>query len=407
MAAALAMLVGGISCSKDNSGQKESNGQGNLVINFGFEEATKAPTSDKVVPITTWTNNIKEMSLLLVNGGIIKDVRNITIENANNHNEITRMFEGIEAGTYEAYIIANYNQTTTPFGAGKVNPSSTIGSTLKGSNINSLLFNLATVASPIGNDPAGSTVMGEPAEIFLAKQTGITITADNTYTHPTAFKLTRAVSLLRVRINQAYNPTLYPGSVDNTGVDFKTQGKTNLRLRLHGTGINVGTAANATTAPYGIEGITALTANSSYVLYSDKKFKTATDFVASQYGNGADMGLNNDDFTLWNEYMMLPGGSKTTGALKFNVALGGWAPQGYLANSSTGTVPVPQGGAMVYWAGQVTGDIAPNGIIELNLRLETAGTIGPDVPPVADFGNLVIDVDLTEWGATTYVNIPL
>lgn len=414
--AASAMLMGAMSsCTKENDQTPGEKGTGSLSVQIAWaaQEESKAAKSTDVIPITTWANNVGDMSLILVNGGVIKDVRTVTPETATNNNAITRTWANIEVGTnYDVYIIANYNETTTPFGAGSVTPSAAIGTSLKGSSMNNLLMNLVTVAaaSTVGTDPVATTAYGEPSEIFIGKLSGVAITdGQTTDLTTTPMQLKRAVSLLRVRINQAYNPVANPGSVDNSGVDFRSTGNVATRLRYHGTGINVAGAAGATAAPYGITGITTTAASINNTFYSNKTYKNQSEFDAvkgTQYGTGADMGLSASDFTLWNEYLILPGGHASSSDIKFNLALTGYAPAGYKGVDSAGNAVQLSSPQIVTWAGQVTGEVKPNCIIELNVQLLNPGIVGPDIPVPSKYGNLKININLLDWD-TNVIDVPM
>lgn len=411
--AAAAMLAGGVACSKEGDVSSEATGEtGALKVSITWVQQaseTKAATSTSVIPVTTWANNIDDMWLVLSGSGVIKDVRSITPETSNGNSSITRLFNDIEVGTYDVYVVANVGKITTPFGTGAVNPSTAMGNSLKGTSMSAFLLNLQTItaASTVGNDTASTTAYNEPSEIFIAKTTGVTINQDATTTVSSPLALTRAVSLLRVRINQVYDSSI-AGSIDNSDVDFRTSGSVATRLRYHGTGIGVADAANSTVTPYGIQGITTTAASLNNALYSGKTYKNASEFVAANYGSGADMGLSNSDFTLWNEYLMLPGGSDTDGNLKFNVALTGLAPVGYVAiDATTGAQTAPlTTPTIVTWVGQVSGAVKPNQIIELNLRLLSAGFIGPDIPTPTQYGNLEISLNLLDWD-TNVIYVPI
>lgn len=404
LAAAFTLLIGAVSCTNDID-DGTSKGYGKLDIILGFP-ATEAAQSDKVVPITTWNNNIKDVMLLLVSGNTISKAYPLTDMTGTGNAAILKTINDIPAGTYTAYILANYNNTTTTmYGAGRITPSFTMNAaSLVGQNINGLLFKLATTTvTDGGTDVTGSMIYGEPSEIFLAKNT-VQVVADQTNPTPYAFALTRAICVVRARLNLNANPA--DGTVDNSQVDFRTANKTSFRIRNHGTSMTVADAAGATAKPWGITPTTPATTN---VLFSGKTFKNASEFIAANYGDNADMGLGTD-FSLWNEYLAFPGGGIATdaGTQKFDVVVAGEAPVGYKAKKADGTIVSLDAKTVVYWTAQVKdGAVGANGILELNLRLTGNGIVGPVVPPVGTYGNLSISVDLQPWGTTTYTEIPM
>lgn len=409
--AVVLLLLGVASCTNDNDGGSGNEGNGltgELTINLGFKEIvqTRAAQSSNVVPITTWVDNIKSMMLLLAEGGTIKRVLPISLQNTSDFNTITRTFSGLPVAVYEVYVVANYDQTMTPFGSGSVTASPLMtASALLGSDISNLNLNLVAVVPGDKDGAIETNIISEPAEIFLAKQIGVEVKPDVTTTIDDALELKRAVSLLRVRINQTYDSSS-EANVDNSSIDFVNG---SFRLRRHGLGLFAATAANATAKPWGVKGITTTTADPKTVFYSAKKFKTISDFtpLASKYKAGADMGLNAADFTLWNEYMILPGGNSAdgvgTGATKFNLVLCGMTTNASYIPADR-TTPVPQG-TPIYWTAEVKGAVGPNEILELNLTVKSAGIT--TLPEVDEYGNLIIKVDLLEWGNTTFVNLPL
>lgn len=401
-------LLGAVSCADNKEGDAGKKGTGELIITFNDivdTGVTKAATSTNAKPTTTWSKNIKSMVLLLVDGTTITDVRTIELQASDNKTGVSRTFTDVVAGTYSAYIIANFDQTSTPFGSGSISPSTPINaSSLKGTNINSLIFRLTTIAAGNveGTDPGTPTRYGEPSEIFMAVQNNVNVEADKPNTHGTAFSLQRIVSLVRVRLNQTYDST-DPQAVDNSGVKFTNAdgGRANFRIRRHGASYNAGTSAVAPATP-----------SASNILYSNKAFKTASDFASESSNYTGDMGLAPHadpklNYTLYNEYLAFPGGNGTAGdngELKFDIVIGGLAPIGYkpLENgvmASTG-ISSPK---MVYWGGQVTGAAASNGILELNVRLTGRGSI--EIPEVNDYGTLIISINLMDWGAITPVQI--
>lgn len=366
----LIVLAGMTSCSKDN-GEIGDKSKGGLKITLGFTKPMEIPegrayTPSDAKPVTTWAKNIKSLQLVLTTStGLVKDIRTITYSPAVDHVAITpATFTDIVAGTYDVYVIANLDQTGSPFASG----TAAAHSLVIGDNLATKLYKLSKVTPWPATEVTGSNGYSEPAEIFLAKKANVNVPSEGTAEAGT-LNLTRMTSLLRVRIDKS-------DAVNAAPIDFDRGA--GIRLRRHGNSLNLSTGV--------------VTKATDDVFYSAKTFKTAEP-VAADYAGGK---VLTDQFTLWNDYLILPGGGTTTGT-GFNIAISGLAPAGYkLADGTT----VPAGpGLIVWWQGTVTSAITANGILDLGIKITTPGAGGPGVPPVADYGSLNISVDLIEWGA--------
>lgn len=381
---AVALLLGATACSNDNN-ESSPVGEGTLKIDFKFETVapgagTRAATSD-AKPTTAWAN-LHNMQLVLAQSGVVKAVRPVAIPASGNSQSSAELFDRIPVGTYQVYLIANNGYVGNPLGnlAAKIGTATPI---IAGTNLSAALMQLvaAPASSYLGTAPA--TAYDEASELFIGYHASAVIQEDQTTTGIT-IALARAVSLLRIRINQT---DVVSGA--NT-VDFTIASDASVRLRRHASSLNVatGVAVSQFGAP-----------KENFAFTSTKAFKNAA--PGSDYtGN---MGLGSD-FTLWNDYVTLPGGSVTAGADKFNLLISGRAPAGYI-NSVGGVVAA--GGARVWWQGDVDGLIASNGILVLNVKVATPGYEDPNPPTVDTYGKLEITATIADWAPATNVDVPL
>lgn len=385
------ILLGVSSCSKTAEDDANSTqiGTGQVSLAFGFdgsneESKTRAVTSS-AIPTTTWAKNIKSMSIIIAESetGIIRSVYNVASANlptdagtpAPTSPKYT--IQGIPTGTYHAYVVANYDQTSSPFATvAGVAPSTPINGSLVSSNISSLLFTLNALSTGIvGTDPAGAELKGQPSEIFVAKTTAtFNITADvNTDLTSTPLKLTRSVSLMRVRVNKT--------ATINQGVDF-TDASTVVRVRRHAQSLKMvgGTVFGAMS-------------KEQQVLYMQGPLSTTN--TPADYS--AAIGVSPTDYHAWRDYLVFPGGSTSTSADKYNIVIGAMAPVGYVPAATTSNPnPAPiSAKTMVYWQGAVSSAFAANKIIVINMEITTAGVTEIENP--LTYGNLDIKVDLVDW----------
>ena len=361
-----------VSCNK-NEGPAANGDGGSLTINFALPQAAEtkvAYTVSTSKPTTSWSQNIKSLTLFLTNSaGVIQYVHSVTIPTTNDMAQVTsETFTGIPASTfphYTAYLIANYDQAGvyTTWGAA---PLAT-----RGSNINTLLMSMATTPTGTWTDKAASeaaTVAYNPAgEIFLATQTGVEVVANDTKTHSGVFALTRAVSMFRTRLN----PTTTNATVNFDNADAS------LRIRIASTGIN----------PTGVSAV-----NANHMIYSKGFSKVAPVAPYSPTTLASILDQPNGQ-THWKDIMIYPGGHATASTSQFDIVVSGMAPVGYIPLNTT--TPLTSA-TLVYWSGKVQADIAANGILEVNLTLNSKGT--PIVPPVSQVGNLIINLNLQPWG---------
>ena len=390
-AVAVALLMGVTSCNKDNG--DEPAGDGTLKINFKFETSTtpqgRAATS-AAVPTTAWSNiGAGNLQLVLVQNGVAKVVRDVTVPGTGAGTTPSQIFDRIPVGTYDIYLIANNNKVGNPFGGTKAKIGT--GSPIQaGTNFNTALFNLIASTEILGTAPTGAAY-DEASELFIGYASGA-VAADAT-TATINVSLKRAVSLLRIRIDQT-DVT----SEANT-IDFTNTGNTNtsIRLRRHASSLKMVIPA---ASPYSTPQFGA--SKNDYAFVSTKKFKS----VEPGSGYTGAIGIDAADFTLWNDYVILPGGHASTGADKFNLLLSGHAPSGYIGVNgavSTGTGAA----ARVWWQADVDGLIAANGILSLNVKVATKGYVDPNPPTIETYGKLDITATLVDWSPVTNVPVPM
>lgn len=381
LAVAMALLMGVTSCNKDTNGG-EATDAGSIKISYGFEQSpqSRATTVSSAKPTTTWDGNIKKLQLLLVQGNIVKYVQPLTIPANGTANTAKQTFTGVPAGTFDVYLIANNMQTATPLEATAY--AGTAAAINVGTNINTALVQLATTtALPGMAEPSGYKLYKEPSEIFVAKKTGVVITANtDTDISSTPLALTRVVGLVRVLIDNS--------DLAASAVDF-THANASLRIRRHANAWNIASATS----------VFEMTKSEGSLISSTTK-KFATSEPATGYAGGTVLG---GTFTKWMDMICLPGGSLTDGADKFNIIITGHASAGYMtAEGSALAMAGP-----VYWQGAVNSNVEANGILEIQVKITTPGSGGPGVPPVTEYGTLSIVTQLVPWGNISAVEMPL
>ena len=341
-------------------------------------------TASTARPTTSWTGNIKSMMIMFANAsGVVVDARDLPLSTATGIAQEIRTVNNIPTGTYTVYIVANYDQINT---AGQTSistgtPAWTIGN-VRGKNVSTLLLSLVTsTAFTATSTEAGFTGYFSPAELFVASQGSITITADVTYTHPTVFALTRAVSMFRTRI------TL--GSL-NTNVDF-ANASADIRIRRIATSVTPA----MTYAPG--------TKVSTQQVYNKGAFNTAN--PTTGYTNGTTMLASGQKY--WKDVLIYPGGHATTNSQMFEVVVGGMAPAGYIPiDQNMANLPALTAPAMVWWRGIVEQQaVGRNQILEVDLSVNSAGMDVP--PPSTSTGNLIINVSLVNWAEIFNVDVTM
>lgn len=366
------------SCSSNDIPSPDENKTGQVKVAFGFDKQTntKALTRSTAKPTTSWSANIKQLMILFADKstGQVKAARSIAVPNENTLTQQTTVLQNIPAGTFEAYLIANYNEANLqrlningPWNEGNV----------VGKDIKSLTLQL------VANDAFSKTstentvsAFKSPSEVFMAKQE-VTVQADQTTSAPT-FDLTRIISILRVRIDQSQN--------GNNVVDF-AHANADLRIRK---------ISNQFNPKNSFSGLAA-----TNIIYTKGAEVYKKEEPNSGYKGGTILDKANN-ITLWSDAFIFPGGSKTSGDKKFDIVLGAMAPVGYIPLGKTEALQTP---AMVYWSGQVQEAVTENNILEINCILKQAGST--EVPEIGSYGNLNLTFNIVEWGNIASTNIEM
>lgn len=375
--ASLSMIVIFASCHQgtDESSLLE-NGFGNVNLRLGFSKAniTRATTPSTSKPTTSWSQNIKQLMALFVdNTGYIKAARTLLIPQENSTNEFLINLQNIPAGNYEVYLIANYNETNIdrPNTKALWNEGNVVGKSIRSFSL-SLVKNSAYI--PNASTEAEMIGYKEPAELFIDKKS-VRIIPDQTTTMP-PFRLTRSVSILRVRIDQSFN--------GNDVIDFLAP-QSSLRVRKISTSFNLmGTFSDITKKD---------------VLYTSGNGLFKNTDPTDGYTSGKILDPANN-ITLWSDILIFPGGSKSEGAKKFDIVIGGIAPAGYTPFGSDTPLTNPE---LVYWNAQIQTDIVSNNILEVNCIIKQAGST--EVPLPGTYGNIDMNINIEDWGNITSADI--
>lgn len=386
---AMTLLMGITSCNKDNSGAEPTDGSGTLKLSFNFKTTAapgaKALTSE-AVPTTAW-ENITDLKLVLVQSGKVAYVKDVTIPASGSSITPAQTFERIPVGVYDIYMIGNNSKTGNPFGSATAQLN-TGGTITNSTDFNTELFKLIASTGYLGDGPTGAAY-DEASELFIGYVQG-TINADAETA--TSVSLARAVSLLRVRIDQTDT-----GSEANTILFTGLEGSANtsIRLRRHASSLKLTKVSPFTEAQFNAN-------KENYAFVSTKAFKDSDPLT----GYTGAMGTSNSDFSLWNDYVILPGGHAATGAEKFNLLLSGHAPNGYVGSNGVASTGSGER-ARVWWQADVDGMIAANGILSLNVKVSTKGFVDPNPPTFTEFGKLKITASLIDWSPVTNVDVPM
>lgn len=377
MLSSVALLIGAVSCNKETTSNNQ--GKGNLTVSYGFEGVDDGTryTASTNKPATTWAGNIKSLTLFLAESGIVKAALNIPAQSDQDNVNKTFTFQNVPAGTYTGYLIANYDQT---------NISSSFSASSTGMNVSTMLMNLVaqTTWPADAETETASTAYNVPAEIFLASVPIEVIANQENNRTGTPFMLTRAISMMRVRINKNFTSNVVNNLgqtvvVDNSTVDFSAATSA-LRVRKMGTALNyAGT-------------VTPTTALGTNLIYS-AGYNTTPAPPAGYEDPDSPLYDAAEGLSAWKDMFILPGGGTGNSANKFDIVVSGMAPIGYIPLGATTGI---EAATLVHWNGTVEAVVGANNIIELNCELKTQGTTV--VPPPTDTGTLIIAVNLVPWG---------
>ncbi|MGL5690820.1 MAG: hypothetical protein ACRDD8_08370 [Bacteroidales bacterium] len=366
----LSVIFSLISCSKSSSDFTENmDGAGNVTVRLGFskQHATRAIPSSTAKPTTSWSKNINQLMALFVdNTGVVKAARVIAVPQENSTNTMQFILHNIPAGNYDVFMVANYNDVNLErlTIGGLWNEGNVVGKRMDALTL-SLVANSAY--QPNATTETGMQGFKEPAELFMDKKS-VRIIADQTESMP-AFQLSRAVSILRVRIDHSQN--------GNEGVDFLVP-QSDIRVRKVATTFN----------PQG--GLNPV--NPIHVLYANGNGVFKDSEPAGNYTAGKILDPANN-ITLWSDLLMFPGGSTLEGTKKFDIVIGGLAPVGYTPLGHDTPLASAQ---MVYWSGQIQAGIVANNILEVNCVLKQSGSVV--VPEIGAYGNLDMTINIEDWG---------
>lgn len=387
LALAAVFAIGAVSC--DRGGEPVEKGNATLSIEYGFKDAQVVQESrgatSSAIPTTNWNENIKSLTLILTNSsGNIQKVLSPTPPSGTGvgTQPITTISNLDQGNTYKVYLIANAATATSPHGTVAISPSPALNDGLVGQNINTLTFNTVAHAGPFH---AGITAANQqPTEIFWATK-DVTLSGTSATAH---LELERSVALLRVRINKNFSDATT--SAVNADVDFTGAQAAFILRRTSGAGFKA------------VDG--AVTGTGVNFYYQEPFIATAP---ASGYTGSMSLGAaGTNDFTLWNDYLILPGGAANVND-GFSIVIIGQAPAGYIpidiATGGDVATAVPAG-TPIFWVAGVDKAITKNNILELNVTLKSKGFTGT-IPVPGTYGEVVVSAELEEWGNITVANI--
>jgi hypothetical protein len=304
----------------------------------------------------------------------------------------------VPAGTYTMAVVANAKSSTDAVTTSLVASGSPATEwtamntrTLNVNNLGVYHKPLAggfpsTVSTPL----AASTAFMEPAEVFMAYASSVTVSSGQTTDLSAApLRLKREVALMRVRVKTGGDE----GS-DNSDVSFAHADALLMVYTLpEKMKVSEGNAGGVTSS-----------SRAEHVLVAGSGAGT---FQSSDPASGySTTVVLNNGFTLWRDVVVFPNdGGRTNSAVdveaaasrKYFIVLAGHAAQGHvLEDLSTVTAA---GGAPVYWSGLIEGAFVPNVIREVNLTLLSGGS--PTVPTEpAQEGKLRVELSSPEsWSS--------
>lgn len=363
------ILLGLAACNKDDATTQDQ-GTGEVKIAFGFDKAaeTKAPVNNTKRPVTSWTKSVKDLMILFVSGDKVLDARTIPAPAAADLSEQTFTFDKVPVMTGgDIYIVANSGET-----AGIVRKSETGGSwtpaTVKNQTFSKLYLELVAAAATTPEEFAGETKYKQPAEIFLAHKGGVNITADQTTNIADALHLTRAVSLVRVRLK--------PVDANDTKISF-VDPKALVYLRKANPKMKLTGVASGHGPKIGI--------------FVPKPFLNAEPAAADYTGTEAILNAAGG-IKYYQDILTLPGGGSAS-ADKFEVVIKGITTAEYTLPDGTKLAA----GKAVYWSGAFDMEAEANGIVILTVTVNSQGVETPPAP--GNFGSLSIKVDMADWGS--------
>lgn len=390
----LASVILFLSCSNEESVDLTTPNVGELTATISFEESdSPLRAGSSAVPTTNWSNiNTLQLFLYKADGTIAFSAEIDHAAVTGNTKEFT--WTNVPEGLYTLALVANIDSRSQDV-ATSVDGGATLAwlnpSLVKGKVVNSQVgIDLKSTALPTTGHTFAASRKGylPSAEVFTAYSTGVNIVegSKTVLSGASALKLTREVSLMRLRIDKSNKPTASNlnlvdfGHANNfvavqklpVGIDFK--------LGSFEGGINA-TASDEDRIIIGAYGTGA---------YRDQN-------PTAGYSNPSTILTGN--YTLWQEVCVYPNCTRADGkainddadaARRYTVIISGWVQNGYVyADGTSATGP-----QAVYWSGTVKRVFSPNVIREVNLNITTSGY--SDLPDPEKEGGLEIAVELPE-----------
>lgn len=424
------MLLFLSSCASNENVDTTPKGTGELIAKINFSQAqgtraTNETAESNAIPITSWSN-VKDLQLFLYDSsnGKVAFSAIFTPSNgvASGEGKIFT-WTNVPKGTYKLALVANINAKSTNYNIRTtLNGTATVPdwTTLTSSNIlgkslttPEIYADLSTTSFPFPEnhvwDTSNDHAYFPPSEIFTAySSSDVVIEEGKTTTEPknndgssiTALSLTRAISLMRVRVNKEDKD---PGAPHLSFVDFKNEKsfiavhRLPKGLKLDGTGVFQDSDKDRILI--GATGTTTFETGDP-----DSNYKNLDGSTPAKILKG--------DYKLWKDIFVLPNtkGTQATkddavAARKYFIVIAGWAPKGYVF--ADGTTVTGDGGKAVYWSGTINGVFSPNVIREVNLNITSPGS--PTNPTDPDqVGGLTITVGTPlDWNSIVSETIEL
>lgn len=368
------------SCSQNNENEGDGNGEkANFTMKFDFGEAggkTRAAGST-AIPTTSWAN-IKQVQLFLYDASNKIAFSEVITPNAAGDYTYTN----VPVGTYTVVAVANAKSSTDPITTYVDGGTTPEGWTMW--NVRQKLATNMVLKYKTGGFPSfspaeltGANVAHQlPAEIFMGSATGVVISTTGLAT--ASITLKREVSLMRVRVDKQINTT----------VDFSQ----NASIMLHRISESMNIA----------NGVSASSIKDNVLVASG-----ADTFKTSDPTTGyAPTTILGGTFTLWNDLVVFPNATRGESAgdaavdRQYFVVISGLGQVGHkLADGTALTTPTT-----VYWSGTVKEKFFPNIIREVNLTLQSGGSVTPPVDPT-ESGSLNITVSAPNpWDSNIVVS---
>ena len=369
---------------------------GELVAKINFSQAqgtrvTNETAESTAIPITNWSN-VKDLQLFLYDSsnGKVAFSKIFQPDTSASGSTQTFKFTNVPVGTYKLALVANidagstvYKIQTTLNGTATVPDWVTLTTTnVLGKSLTTpdIYAGLATTSFPPyhtwNKDNSQNKAYSPPSEIFTAYSSSDVVVkegkttpdpANNDGSSATNLLLTRAISLMRVRVNKEKKT---PNAPQLDLVDFKTDKsfivlhRLPKGLKLDGTGVlqdsekdNIMIGATGTTT------------------FNDENPKLSEGYSIANDHNTEGI-IIKGDYKLWKDIFVLPTTTSSTDETvlahrKYFIVIAGWAKEGYKYADGTSAAA---GGQVVYWWGTINEAFSPNVIREVNLNITSPGS---------------------------------